>query len=97
MVKRFPHTITIESPSFKEVDGQLQKQDTVKATIKGRFEPLSIPKVVLKEGGDSVEVSLCVFTKVKPISDAVSVTFDGQKYNVVKWEAWQTYSIIYLK
>jgi len=96
-MKRYPHTITIMTSSFKELDGELQSQKPLKIDIRGRIDHLEIPQVIAGADGDNIEVTLCFYTKIRPISDAVEVMIDEVKHRVVKWIAFQTHSTIYLK
>lgn len=101
MVKRYPHTAVVTSESNgKLVDGEWQDGAEAKLSIRGRYEPVSDGRVVMKANalGNEKQVHGYFYTKERPDIDTkyqrLRIDSLGIDVDIVCWEPFQSHSVI---
>lgn len=94
MVKRYPHSATINIIVVTVTAGEYASSAATTQVIEGRLE--RAPIKVKNAAGDWVDVKGRFFTRQKKIANADSLTLSGRTYKITEWLDYQTASQIWL-
>lgn len=101
MVRRYPHTAVVTSESNgRLVDGEWQDGVPIKLSIRGRYEPVSDGRIVMKANalGNEKQVHGYFYTNTKPNIDTkyqrLRIDSLGIDVDVICWDQYQSHSVI---